>query len=146
MRSRSPRASAAPGSLPGLTRVIRRQVSDKVDIIAFYGNPPKKSSRRAIFSADGQPFQKVRSCACSSPFLSFARGDLTGVRSRSSVRCGQHKAFLFLRGGRPRLSSIATKCLQVMKAILSNSEPVDLPGGDKVAFDNVLVVLERKAA
>lgn len=38
-------------------------MSDKVDIISFYGNPPKKSSRRAIFSADGQTFPRVRAAA-----------------------------------------------------------------------------------
>ena len=30
-----------------------------MDEIAFFGNPTKEKRRRAIFSADGQPFRKV---------------------------------------------------------------------------------------
>ena len=34
-------------------------MTGKVDVLSYYSNPPKKSNRRAMFAADGQPFAKV---------------------------------------------------------------------------------------
>ena len=34
-------------------------ITDKVDVMSFYANPPKSQNRRAMFTADGQPFAKV---------------------------------------------------------------------------------------
>eukprot|EP00873_Tetraselmis_striata_P021014 jgi/Tetstr1/441278/TSEL_029529.t1 len=34
-------------------------VTDPVDIVSFYANPPKKENRRGVYMADGQPFDKT---------------------------------------------------------------------------------------
>ena len=40
-------------------------VSDPIDILSYYGNPPKKENRRGIYVADDQPFDKTMAALAS---------------------------------------------------------------------------------
>jgi len=40
-------------------------VSDPVDIMSYYANPPKKENRRGVFVADNQPFDRTMAALAS---------------------------------------------------------------------------------
>lgn len=87
---------------------------------------------------------------CAFPIYDFESRAFMIARRRSACHVTEFASGQSFDGcpGRPSLppGPPHSRRPQVMKAIISNGEPVELPGGEKTEFGNVLVVLERKKA